>query len=126
VLIRSGVLICVGIAASCATTGGWTRADAAASPGQAILQVTNKSVDDLQLSLVRSGTTIRLGTIAALSTRVFLISDGQIGDGAELQLSAGTRSRPNWKHSGAFSASVGKRITWVIDAAVCSGSVIIR
>ncbi len=90
------------------------------------LRVTNKSVDDRQVFLVRSGTAIRLGLIQALSTRVFWISDAQLGSGGDLELRAAARSNSYVQRSATFSASVGQRIEWVIEDQLPSEVVIVR
>jgi len=92
----------------------------------AILQVTNSDFDDVSVFLVRSGTLIRLGTVAGLSRGVFQLSGAQLGDGGELRLVASTRSNTSAHRSGTFMASAGQRISWVIDSRLPSEVVIVR
>lgn len=124
---RSGIsaaLLIVAIA--CATVPASRQSGDARPPGRALLHVTNKSVDDLQLFLMRSGTAIRVGRLPGLSTRVFELSGSQLGDGGEIQLVAGSRSNPSAHRSSVFAASFGHRIAWVIDYRVPSDVVIVR
>ena len=96
-------------------------------PGiRTILTVTNKKFDPQQVSLMRSGAVIPIGMVPALSTRVFLLSGSQFGDGGTLQLLAGSRSDASAFRSGTFSAMVGHRIEWVINLGVASDVVIVR
>ena len=93
---------------------------------RAILQVTNREVEPLQLSLVRSGTTIPIGTVPSLGTRTFLLNASQIGNGDALQLKAGTRADVSAYQSAVFSATVGQRIEWVINRTVASDVVVVK
>jgi len=122
----SVVMLITVMVIACATTPPSSRVDGAGPASRAILQVTNKSVDDLQLFLMRSGTAIRIGTMPGLSTRVFMIPLSQLGDGGELQLRAGMRTSPHSHRSGIFAATVGQRIAWVIDSRVPSDVVTVR
>jgi hypothetical protein len=123
--ISVALLIAVMVNA-CATTQLSSRFGGDGSPSGAILQVTNSTIDDLQLFLVRSGSAIRIGTSPGLSTAIFMIPLSQLGDGGELQLRAGMRASPHSHRSGIFAATGGQRISWVIDSRVPSDVVIVR
>jgi hypothetical protein len=93
---------------------------------RAVLHVTNRGLDHLQLSLLRSGANIPIGSVPALGSRTFYLTGSQLGNGGALQLRAGTRANVSVFQSAVFSATVGQLIEWVIDRALASDVVIVK
>lgn len=93
---------------------------------RAVLHVTNRGLEHLQLALLRSGATIPIGSVPALGARTFYLTGSQLGNGGALQLKAGTRANVSVFQSALFSATVGQRIEWVIDRALASDVVIVK
>ena len=118
-------LIALATVLSCAPNQGYDFG-ISGRDSRAILQVTNRELDPLQLSLVRGGTTIPIGAVPGLGTRTFLLNASQIGNGDALQLKAGTRANVSAFQSAVFSATIGHRIEWVINRNVASDVVIVK
>ena len=83
--------------------------------GGATLLVSNRSLDDLVIALVRGQTRIRIGMVNALSTRRFEMTGAQFGAGGEARLSASSRNHSDLRVSAPFLAAAGHAIEWVID-----------
>lgn len=110
---------------SCAANAGY-EVGMAGRDSRATLQVTNRGLEPLQLSLVRSGATIPIGSVPGLGTRTFFLTGSHLGNGVALQLKAGTRANMSAFQSTVFSATIGQLIEWVIDRGAASDVVTVK
>lgn len=101
------------LALGCATAS--PTLDHSSRPTGAILHATNKSLDDLELSILRGGLVIPIGKVPAFSQRAFVIAGSQLGPGGQMQIQAGTRLNPQLRRSPVFTVSVGQRIDVLVD-----------
>ena len=111
------------VLAGCALTGP-TSHDYA--PQRTTVLVQNRGWESVQVSVVRAGVPLRIGSVQGLSTRLFVLPPAIMGSGLDLHLRGTRRISGEIFDSQRIDIVPGDRANWVIEPTAAQSYLIVR